>query len=358
MSFQKITLQGSPYEIGLQHGQQAGEKVDRCIELYQNAFANVGISWEEAVGRAAQYVPVIEAYDPDLLAEMQGIADARKRTLIDIVTLNARSEVLFSAQAIDGCTTIAVPPPKSDGGTYIAQNWDHYSPFKDIMVFAEIRQHDKPNILMVTEAGIIGKIGMNDAGIGLCFNALGAEGTPGGLPVHCAIRGILNSRFLGEAIGAAIQTKSANAVNFQIASKEGVSVDIELSNDGRDVMFNHEGILVHTNHFVSPVLLASVKDRFQERTPDSHLRLGVTQRELRRIETPLNPAHIQAVLKNHMNYPDAVCRHGEISGVPAGKRGNLFDTIFSVVIDLSGGVMHVAAGQPCTTPYVAHSFEA
>jgi isopenicillin-N N-acyltransferase-like protein len=358
MAFQSVKLSGTPYEIGSQLGRQAGAKVNRCIELYQQVFETVGVSWAEATRRAAAYVPVIEKYDADLIAEMQGIADALDRPLIDIVTLNARSEVMFSAQAVEGCTTISAIPPKTDGKTYIAQNWDHYMRYHDVMLIVEIEQQDKPNILMVTEAGLIGKIGMNDAGIGLCFNALGCEGTPGGLPVHCAIRGVLNSRSIGEAIGAAIQTKAANGVNLHIASKEGVAVDIEMSNDGYDVMFNHEGVFVHTNHFISPNLLRHVKDRFQERTPDSHIRLGVTQRALRNVQGPVTLETLQQVLKDHTNYPDAVCRHAETDPRPVGKRGNIFETVFSIVTDISEGVMYVAAGVPCRTQFDAYRFGA
>lgn len=356
MNFRKIHLSGSPYEIGSQLGRLAGSEVKRCLELYREVFESVGVSWAEATKRAEAYVPVIEKYDADLIAEMQGIADAIDRPLIDIVALNARSEVLFSAQAVEGCTSISALPPKTDGNTYVGQNWDHYHRFHEVMLIVEIEQSDKPRILMVTEAGLIGKIGMNDAGIGLCFNALGCEGTPGGLPVHCAIRGILNSRTIGEAIGAAIQTKAANGVNLHIASKEGVAVDIEMSNDGYDVMFNHEGTFAHTNHFISPNLLGQVKDRFQERTPDTHIRLGVAQRELRNAAAPITLETIQNILKNHTNYPDAICRHGESDPRPTGKRGNIFETVFSIVTNLNEGTMHVACGVPCTTAYEVYRF--
>jgi isopenicillin-N N-acyltransferase-like protein len=356
MAFKKVKLSGTPYEIGSQLGRLAGDKVNRCIELYQGVFETVGVSWAEATRRAEAYIPVINNYDPDMIAEMQGIADAVGRPLIDIVTLNARSEVMFSAQAVEGCTTISAIPPKTDGKTYVAQNWDHYLRYHDVMLIVEMEQKDKPNILMVTEAGLIGKIGMNDAGIGLCFNALGCEGTSGGLPVHCAVRGVLNSRSIGEAIGAAIQTKAANGVNLHIASKEGVAVDVELANDGYDVMFNHEGVFAHTNHFISTKLLTHVKDRFQERTPDTHIRLGMAQRELRNADGPITLEVMQQVLKNHVNYPDAICRHAETDPRPVGKRGNIFETVFSIVTNISDGVMYVADGVPCKTEFVAYRF--
>lgn len=357
MTFQYVKVSGEPYDIGLQMAHQAGSKINRCIELYAELFESVGVAWDEAVERAYDYIPVIEHYDQDLIAEMQGMADGLNRPLVEIVALNARSELIFSAAAMDGCTSLSAIPPKTDGRVYIAQNWDHYLRYHDVMLIAEINQINKPRILMVTEAGMIGKIGFNDSGIGLCFNALSCEGTTGGLPIHVALRGVLNSYTLGEAIGAAIQQKSANAVNLHIASKEGVAVNIEMSNDGYDVMFNHHGTFAHTNHFISPILLAKTKDRFQERTPDTHIRLGVAQRRMNSHKELIKLADVQDILKDHTNFPDAICRHGESTDHPAGKRGNLFETIFSVVTDLSEGVMHVAAGTPCITDYSEYRFE-
>jgi len=166
----------------------------------------------------------------------------------------------------------------------------------------------------------------------------------------------LNSRTLGEATGAAIQTKSANGVNLHIVSKEGIAVDIELANDGYDVMFNHEGVFAHTNHFISSKLLTFVKDRYQERTPDSHIRLGVAQRELRNAQGPITIQTIQNILKDHANYPDSICRHAESDPHPIGKRGAIFETVFSIVANVSDGVMYVADGVPCSTEYVAYRF--
>lgn len=355
MEFQYVKVGGSPYDIGMQLAQQAGSKINRCIDLYAELFASVGVTWEQAQERAQGYVSAIENYDPDILEEMRGMADGLGRPLIDIVTLNARSEVIFSAAALDGCTTLSVLPLRSDGPTYVAQNWDHYLRYHDVMLIVEIEQRAKPRIMMVTEAGLVGKIGMNDAGIGLCFNALGCEGTPGGLPVHCAVRGVLNSRSLGEAIGAAIQQKSANGVNLHIASKEGIAASVELSNDGYDVLFNEDGVLAHTNHFISPKLVNVVKDKFPERAPDTYIRLGVANQRLKSRQS-FDKAAIGDILRDHKNYPDSICRHAESDPKPVGKRGNIFETVFSIVTDLDEGTMHVASGCPCRTDYTSYGF--
>lgn len=351
--YPKVCVQGTPYEIGKQFGNHCKEQVLKCIGYYKEVFEGVQIPWEIAYERAKKYIPVIESYDRELIEEMQGIADAVGVDLVTIITINARSEIMFSAEAIDGCTSVSVTPKSSDGNTYLGQNWDHFDRFQDVLVIVEIVQENKPSILMVTEAGIIGKIGINNAGIGVCFNALGSDGTPGGLPIHLALRGILNSRNIGEAIGASIQQKLANAANFQIASHEGCAVDIEVSNDGFDVMFNESGIFVHTNHFFSPRL--EVKDRGQMLVPDTHVRLGIARRELEQVNM-VNVKELQKVFSNHVNYPDSICRHGESANISKGKRGTCLETVFSIISDVTNKAIYVADGVPCQTQFQSFTF--
>jgi len=353
--YTRIRVEGTPYEIGQQFGEQCKEQVLKCIEYYKEIFETVQIPWDTAYERAKEYLPAIEHYDAELIEEMQGIADAVGVPLLSIVTINARSEIMYSAEAMDGCTSISVLPERSDGNVYVAQNWDHYDKFQDVLVLVEIIQKNKPSILMVTEAGIIGKIGINNAGLGVCLNALGSVGKPGGLPVHLALRGILNSRFIGEAIGATIQQKSANAANFHIASHEGISLNIEASNDGYDVIFNETGVMVHTNHFYSKNL--TVDDRGQVLLPDSHVRLGVARKELEKVEG-IDVEVLKKLLSNHIGYPESICRHGESVNLSTGKRGACADTVFSIISDVTNQTIYVANGKPCTVPYETFTFSA
>ena len=58
----------------------------------------------------------------------------------------------------------------------MAQNWDWMEEQSPNLLLLTIIQPDKPTIKMVTEAGIIGKIGLNSAGVGVCLNAIRIPG--------------------------------------------------------------------------------------------------------------------------------------------------------------------------------------
>jgi isopenicillin-N N-acyltransferase like protein len=65
---------------------------------------------------------------------------------------------------------------------------------RDNLVFLSIKADGFPTKKMVTEAGIIGKVGLNEAGVGVCLNAIRArELDETRLPVHLALRMALDA---------------------------------------------------------------------------------------------------------------------------------------------------------------------
>ena len=105
---------------------------------------------------------------PDLLDEMQGIADgvcapdaseavpaseqsATKVDVLDIIALNARSEIALG-QWDDGCTSLAwhIRAPGCEK-QILAQNWDWREGVGKNLAMASIEKDGKPKIWMVIE---------------------------------------------------------------------------------------------------------------------------------------------------------------------------------------------------------------
>ena len=123
-----------------------------------------------------------------------GIAAGAKRELSDIIALNVRTEIRFGLFN-DGCTALSW---LTSAHSYLAQNWDWMLEQKPNLILLHITQTRKPTIKMVTEAGIIGKIGLNSAGVGVCLNAVQAYGMdPTRMPVHLGLRSVLESSRYG-----------------------------------------------------------------------------------------------------------------------------------------------------------------
>jgi isopenicillin-N N-acyltransferase like protein len=356
----RIRVEGEPRERGRQYGEGARDRVRRSIEAYREVFASyAGWSWDAVVEQARRYEPPIARFGERYLDEMRGIADGAGVAFEDVLSINVRTEVMFAAKArtaaeesrrVGECTAFAVLPERSDGGhTLLGQNWDWLLHSFDTCVVLEVVQGDRPDFVTVVEAGLLAKTGMNSSGIGLATNALVTDEDRGepGIPYHLVLRAILDSETISDAYAVAQRGVRSSSANYLIASVDGVAVDIEAApgDFGRLYLtFPEEGLLLHTNHFVSPRL--ALKDVSLWVMPDSPFRLERIRSAVAR-EATLSLGAFRRALTDHANYPSSVCCHPD-------ERMDLLDrgaTVASVLMDLDDRRMWVADGQPCSHPY-------
>jgi isopenicillin-N N-acyltransferase-like protein len=353
--------EGTNYEIGYAVGSKAKKQVLNCIQSYKDQFeAFVGLGWEDAKKLAQQYVDVISQYNHNYIDEMQGIADGAGVTFDDILLLNCRSEVVLRSNkdaTPDGCTSIAVTPRKTDGkSTLIGQNWDWKLSQRESMIIVKIKQTATglPDLVLLTEAGIIGKYGMNSAGLGFCFNALATNDFPqGALPLHIACRGAMDSLNLCEAMTKVTRYQLGCAVNFLFASRDGVAVDIEVSNDDFDVLYPEDGIITHANHFRSLRLPRyPYKDMSKYKWPDTFIRNGRAEELMGDIKGAVSMRNFERVFADHADYPTSICHHED----PRDPQHARLGTVISFVMNLNTREMHICKGAPCETPFEVYRF--
>ena len=351
IAFPAITVEGSAYEIGFGHGSQAKDKIRNTIGMYQSMFHDyAGVSWTEAKDKAKQYLDDIRKFDAELIEEMQGIADGSGFELDDICALNCRSEVVLSSGISDGCTSIAIAGENTNGeGPILAQNWDWKPSAQESLVILTIKQKHKPDIRMVTEAGIIGKIGMNSSGVGVCLNALATDTVQmQGIPIHILLRGILNANTISEAVKLIIDNQLPGSANFVLAHKNGEMMDVEMNQKQYEVINPVSGIVTHTNHFVGDRFRNSVKDKGASLLPDTYVRYRTISRIAAAHQHTFELEHVAAMLANHTEYPNSICRHEDSSKTEEYQMA----TLFSIIMKPLESVMWVAGGSPCSHEYV------
>ena len=356
--FPVIVASGSPYDIGLTHGKEAKAQIDVSIETYKSMFWDYSaIRWEDACAYAKKFIPIIDGYDPAYMKEIQGIADGSGYRLEEILALNVRSEIVLQGDQVrrgevpdGGCTSfVFTPHATASGDTLLGQNWDWKHTMKEGCIILKIRQEgDKPDIVMVTEAGIIGKVGFNSAGIAVALNALASDAVVPGdtIPLHIAMRGILDAHTLSDAIRAATSVNLACCAHFMLASSKGEGVSLEIGPGDFDVLYAADGFLAHTNHFIT-TRMDKVHDTTRIALPDSFLRLGRIRTMVKHLDHKVSISDIRHMMADHTSYPDSICRHDDVLE-PEGKR---LCTIFSLIIDLEREEMFFALGNPCNTEY-------
>lgn len=344
-----LDLSGTPYEIGLQHGKLAKEEVMFSLDSYEKLFFHdVEIEWKEARELAKKHIPAIERTNMDLMKEMEGIAHGASVDFEDILTLNTRSEIALTQNKSDGCTSLAVLSPTSEK-SYLAQTWDWRSAQSRSLIMTKITQQHAPNIHMVTEGGIIGKIGMNEHGLGVCLNALRANVSSSELPIHLGLREVLNSRDIYEAEGKVIDGQLGSSANFLIAQDDAdirYAVNLELSPSAYDKNETNTSYLYHTNHFCSTAVTRNIgKERLNttENSYDRIDRMGVLIQSSTSGSSPITESVVKEWLSDHENDPNTICRHKQ-----AGT-SDYTDTItaFAVIMNLQDRRMYLMEGQPC-----------
>jgi isopenicillin-N N-acyltransferase-like protein len=353
-----ITLRGGPYERGYQHGERARDQVGVAVDTYLRAFQrDAGLDREQVRRAAAQFIPGIERFDPELLTELRGVAEGAGQRFEDIVAVNARNELLFAVQP--ECTAFAVLPQASRSGhAFLGQNLDWKASATASAVVLEILQEDqgKPNIVTVTEAGTLGRSGMNAAGLGLCVNFLRSSGSDArrlgsvGVPTQLVRRAMLNAWTFADAASALDGLPRCIASNYLLAHADGEALDFETAPEGIGRLEPANGLLTHSNHFITP--WGRPLDTGTAVFPDTIDRLARIELLLRPHVGKIDVDHLFAALRDHSGLPDSICRHGDERD-PAPTR---LETSVSIVMDLTDRKIWMTAGPPCESEYTVLEF--
>jgi isopenicillin-N N-acyltransferase-like protein len=349
-SFPVLTLEGSPQERGEAHGRLAADRIRDALDFYGGVFDAAGVSGGRLERAADRMAEEIGRFDADMLVELEGIAHGADVSLREVVSLNARSELM--RLSADGCTAIASLPDGGPGHTLLAQNWDWHPSRSEGGTLMRILPDDGPAILTFAEAGALARCGLNEHGVGVVGNALECEGctSPGGVPVALLRRRILGCATLAEAVAEVRRAPRGTSANHLIATAEGEAVSCEATPDAVYEVPPVDGLLAHSNHFLSSVAGQEVVDTGIAAHPDT-LRRAPRVRALVAARRAAGVAGVQEALSDHDGHPDSICRHATAVEL------STWTTVASVVMDLDRRRMWVAAGPPCEGEFDEHPLE-
>jgi isopenicillin-N N-acyltransferase-like protein len=356
--YPRIRVSGSPVERGFQYGAQARDRVHAGMAGYQRAFAqSAGWTWQQAVDAVAHLVEPVQAAFPEYLTEMEGIAEGTGLDVADIFTMNARTEVMWAATARQAeadraalsreCSSFALLPQRTScGHTLIGQNWDWLSHSFDTLVVLEVEQDGYPNFVTLVEAGLLAKTSMNSSGLAVAVNSLvtTADKAEPGLPFHVLIRAFADCDTITDAVYVAVKHQRSSSGNYLLAHADGLAVNLETTPGGYQGVtpqLPSQGVLVHTNHFVSPV--PGSQDVGHYAMADSLIRLQRVTTHIAERQEPATVETLHKALCDHADFPSAVCCHPDARSADDMQ----WATVASVIMDLDERVMYLSEGNPC-----------
>ncbi|MFJ7200627.1 MULTISPECIES: C45 family autoproteolytic acyltransferase/hydolase [unclassified Streptomyces] len=299
-----------PHARGIARGEQLRDGIPAAIEAYDRLFALGAVSPARVREDAERALDVIGRFRPGARAEIEGIAHGSGTEAWRIGALNARTEILARSATVPPgeCTTIVRRVTGSGGaaaGTFGVQTWDWHVELSAMWHTLEVRG-GRHGFVGITEDGILGKIGVNSAGLALHFNILGhVRDGIGGIPVHVLAAIVLEEAgSVAEAVEIVRGAPLGSSGSFALFDGTD-AVLLDLSPVGVFPVRPEHGTLVRTNHFLTPAPSAEEKSWLYQ--PDSGERYDFVRARLAKAQPPATLDELVGQLVTGDGEPPVTC---------------------------------------------------
>ena len=280
-----IKLSGTPYDMGYAHGQRFHDEIhmftEERVRLSQDAdWTGHSLSRAAVLALAEACVAEHQAYAPDLMSELQGMADATGLSLAELVinngftdfidvvyNLGAEAEPTVAPPLVsDNCTAFMVPQNRSASEqAFLGQTWDMHASATPYVILLHGEPDAAPEFLTFTITGCVGMIGMNSEGITVGINNLMATDGQIGVTWPFVVRRILQQTDIDAALECLTGAKLAGAHNYLLMDRQGRGYEVEAMSTSQHVQALADETITHTNH----CLIQQNLDVARERPPSS-----------------------------------------------------------------------------------------
>ena len=337
-TFPYVEVSGSAYAMGVQHGEQAADLIQRYLLLIER---QTQMPRDVLCRNALRFAPLIEAFNPLYMEEVRGLAHGAGLSFEEAMLCQARAEAAY--QYDGGCSSFALTGAATlDGQPLAGQNQDLQPEYSDVAIVLHVKPNDgRPRAVMFTFAGQLGYMGLNAAGVALFANALYDYTWQLGLPKYAMKRTILEQRSTADALRLLEQHRLCSANNLVLADRDGHLADVEVRPEGIALYADaHPDGRAHTNHYATPEFAALETNTL----PDSCPRLDRLNALLRAQWGQVTVASLQTIMADHAGDPGGLCRHGA-SG---------YHTISGYIAEPARGVLHVRRGHGCLGTWTSY----
>jgi isopenicillin-N N-acyltransferase like protein len=250
-----------PATRGRQTGERWAREIRETAARYLDFFPRVGIGAETARAIGEASLSRLDAWCPDLAAEVVAMAEGAGLAPWRLACLNARTEILAVRPPVsEGECSTAVHVPAVAGAPRAPrsiQTWDWHGMLAPEGLMHRLTTRRGVTVKLFTEFGVLGKIGVNSLGLGLHFNILrhASDNGAGGVPVHAIARRVLEeAASVEEAVDLARSATLSASTVLTVFTRDAAGLRaacIELSPSGVAVVPPREdGWVLHTNHFL------------------------------------------------------------------------------------------------------------
>ena len=340
-----LKLHGGSDEIGYQHGSQLKNRVRAVWKFYSEIMFDNKLNFLRLYGD--QYLQTIYSYNANYGVEIESLAYAAGLESWQIAALNARTELfhrLVDSLETGECTSAFLPKTR-----VLGQNWDWMEQLESLLVVMEIERKDGHRILQMTEPGIIGKIGLNSEGIGVCLNIISGVASPVSVPIHILLRTVLDSSSLENVSKHIESLQHGTYSNILAADANGQFVNFEFAGSTVSKVTFQGRPPLHTNHYLGEELECYNSEE-DPTYPSSRARYSIGRHLLDAFPEDAGVPELQSLFRDttHEDFP--ICKpYSNLLGFQVG-------TVSSLVMDLPNRTAFISIGNPIKAAFHKYGF--
>jgi hypothetical protein len=337
-----IDAAGDPRELGRQHGEQAREVIAAGLDRWRAELSSAGKDADQlwkALSRESGFRDAAARWAPDLLEEIEGIAEGANANPDEVFAINCLDEAWWWGERASTCSAVALAD--TSDAPIIGQNMALDTWMVATQVVLRPQPEGAPQQILLSRAGMAGLCGANEAGVGVVVNTLDTlPQALDGLPVALVVRLLARQTDVNNAEPVLRSVRHASGQAYTMASARGDVVGFEAGGDDVASYQNdpdRSGARWHTNH---PLAEGSANASSVGGWASS------TVQRMQHVTSTVDTIATTGDLKRVLSDGDSgVCMY------PGRWRDDGF-TFGSIVMSLNDPpVVEVAPGPPDRTPY-------
>ncbi len=337
-----VEVSGKTYrEVGRRLGEAARGRIRAFLALSRD-FPLCRDFARDRGSKLLEMLDVTRRYCPQLVEELEGMAEALDVPFLHLFAFNCRSEISVLSRAA-GCSTILL---RKGGRLILAHNEDGDDRNEGRMFVAKVTPPSGVRFISFVYPGLLpgNGPGFNDRGICQTTNYIEPKEVARGVPRYFVGRSVLEAKSLDEAVSLATCRERAFPWHHNLASfPEGRLISLETI-PGRYNALAIEGVFVHTNHLIHPEMDQAPDVQYRS----SKTRMRVISEAIGKKGEPATAGDMIALLSLHEGKPYSPCRHplGDIHGA----------TLGTALFEGPEAAMTLYHGNPCRAVARRYSF--
>ncbi len=342
----QVTETKNPQQRGREIGDRWAPQIRHTCALYLDFFSQVDIDPKRVRAIAESSLDALQDWCPGLALELTATAEGAGLPVWQLAALNARTEILaaLAGAALGECSTAVFAPDTTDEAPRTIQTWDWHDALVPHGLLLQLTAATGMTVKLFTEFGMLGKIGVNSAGLGLHFNILHhrSDNASGGVPVHAIARRVLEeAQSVDEAIELARSARVSASTVLTVFSRHNQhprAASIEMSPQTTALVLpGADGWITHTNHFLAPEL--ETGDRTVDDTTHNRLAHVDAQRNTMRVGDLAQRARAFCGAEGEQA---PICFHPDPCLAPKER----WETLLTIAIDTERGDLLYRTGTP------------